>query len=54
MTCCNIVRDSGAAVIVADEARMSQAAAPTEERAIETDLAYILYMPGSTGTPKGG
>jgi amino acid adenylation domain-containing protein len=25
----------------------------TEERVIETDLAYILYTSGSTGTPKG-
>jgi amino acid adenylation domain-containing protein len=25
----------------------------TEERSIETDLAYILYTSGSTGTPKG-
>ena len=96
-----VVRDSGAAVIVADQARAPQAAAlaggvaqprgvvtvsspgcgkrgeaaagpaqgvavvpwaavaaePAEplsdERAIESALAYILYTSGSTGTPKG-
>jgi amino acid adenylation domain-containing protein len=39
--------------VVPWEAVLTEPDGALEDRAIETDLAYILYTSGSTGTPKG-
>jgi amino acid adenylation domain-containing protein len=43
----------GVAIVPSSVVAGESAEPLTEERSIETDLAYILYTSGSTGTPKG-
>src|SRR5258708_5864169 len=48
-----VARAKGATILASSAVAAESAEPLLDERAIETDLAYILYTSGSTGTQKG-